>query len=62
MLSLWEFKEQQQIHLDLECVSALYARIAHLKDDEVQIDQPILKLIGFKHKFTESSNKKEEVI
>ena len=58
MLSLWEFKEQQQLPLDVECVSVLYSRTAHLKDrDFVQIDRSILELIGFQNAFYESKGK-----
>ena len=58
MLSLWDFKEQHQLPLDVECMNVLYARMAHLKDrDFVLIDRLILELID---KFNTTRNKKND--
>ena len=61
MLSLWDFREREGVCLDMQCISVLYARTAHLKDrDFVQLDRPILELIGFKNKMKTCRNKVED--
>ena len=43
--------------------SVLYAKTAHLKDsDFVQIDRPILQMIGLKNSFCEKKDKNGNVI
>ena len=60
MLTISEFKEQQNLPLNDQCASVFYEKTSHLKDtDFVEIDRPMLELIGYKNVFIEKRDKME---
>ena len=62
LLSIAEFRKQQQLPLNEQCDSVFYLKTAHLKDtDFVQIDRPVLEMIGFKNTWTEKKDRKGKV-
>ena len=62
MLSLQEFKERRQLPLNDTCASVFFAKTAHLKEtDFLEIDRPILEMIGFKNCFVEQKDKNGNV-
>ena len=62
LLSIAEFRKQRQLPLNEQCDSVFYLKTAHLKDtDFVQIDRPVLEMIGFKNTWTEKKDRKGKV-
>ena len=62
-LTISQFKTKRGLPLNEQYFSVLYAKTAHLKDsDFVQIDRPILQMIGFKNSFCEKKDKNGNVI
>ena len=62
MLTISEFKEQQNLPLNDQCCSVFYEKTSHLKDtDFVEIDRPMLELIGFKNLFMEKKDRNGNV-
>ena len=62
-LTISQFKTRQELPLNEQYFSVLYAKTAHLKDsDFLQIDRPILQMIGFKNSFCEKKDKHGNVI
>ena len=62
MMTISEFKEQQNLPLNDQCCSVFYEKTSHLKDtDFVEIDRPMLELIGFKNVFIEKRDKNGNV-
>ena len=49
LITLAEFQKRRNLPLNEQCSSVFYAKTAHLTDiDFVEIDRPILHMIGFK--------------
>ena len=62
VLSISEFKEKRNLPLNEQCSSVFYAKTAHLRDiDFVEIDRPILQMIGFKNTVYEMKDKNGNV-
>ena len=62
MLTISEFKDQQNLPLNDQCSSVFYEKTSHLKDtDFVEIDRPMLELIGFKNLFIEKKDRNGNV-
>ena len=58
ILTISEFQTQRKLPLNEQCSAVFYSRTAHLKDvDFVEIDKPILQMIGFKNSFSEKKDK-----
>lgn len=58
VLSLSQFKSKQQLPLNEKCAAVFYSKMAHLNDsDFIEIDRPILEMIGFKNTWTEKKDK-----
>ena len=58
ILSISDFKQKRNLQLNEQCSSVFYAKTAHLKDiDYVEIDRPILEMIGFKNIFSIKKDK-----
>ena len=58
LLSISDFKQKRNLPLNEQCSSVFYAKTAHLKDiDYVEIDRPILEMIGFKNIFSKKKDK-----
>jgi len=58
ILSISDFKQKRNLPLNEQCSSVFYAKTAHLKDiDYVEIDRPILEMIGFKNIFSIKKDK-----
>ena len=55
-------KQQDQLPLDEQCFSALHSITAHLNDNDfVEINRPILQLIGFRNSFIEKKDSKRNL-
>ena len=62
VLSLIEFIRAQNLPLNEQCASVFFNRIDHLQDDDfIEIDRPILEMIGFKNNWIEQIDKKGNV-
>ena len=58
LLSISDFKQKRNLPLNEQCSSVFYAKTAHLKDiDYVEIDRPILEMIGFKNIISSKKDK-----
>ena len=58
LLTISEFQKRKDLPLNEQCSSVFYAKTAHLTDlDFVEIDRPILQMIGFKNTFSEKKDK-----
>ena len=54
ILSISDFEQKRNLPLNEQCSSVFYAKTAHLKDiDYVEIDRPILEMIGLGECFLE---------
>lgn len=62
ILTMSEFKKRRNLPLNEKCFSVFYSRTVHLKDvDFVEIDRPILEMIGFKNTVYEMKDKSGNV-
>ena len=58
VLSLTEFVQKRQLPLNEQCASVFFDKTAHLTDsDFIEIDRPILEMIGFKNTWVEQKDK-----
>ena len=58
VLTLNEFIRAQNFPLKEKCASVFLNRIDHLQDDDfIEIDRPILQMIGFKNVWNEKKDK-----
>ena len=58
MLNISDFKQRRQLKLNEECDAVFYQKTAHLQDsDFLELDRPVLEMIGFKNSFVEKKDK-----
>ena len=58
MLTIVDFVQKLQLPLNEQCASVFFEKTAHLNDNDfIEIDRPILEIIGFKNKFIERKDK-----
>ena len=58
ILTISEFQKRRNLPLNEQCSSVFYSKTAHLTDiDFVEIDRPILEMIGFKNTVNEVKDK-----
>ena len=62
ILTISEFQKRRNLPLNEQCSSVFYSKTAHLTDiDFVEIDRPILEMIGFKNSISEKKDKNGNV-
>ena len=58
ILTISEFQKRRNLPLNKQCLSVFYSKTAHLTDiDFVEIDRPIIKMIGLKNTVYEMKDK-----
>ena len=62
LLTIPEFKVRRELPLNEQCNAVFYEKTAHLKDtDFVEIDRPVLEMMGFKNIWNEKKDKHGQV-
>ena len=62
VLNMSQFKEKRGLPLNEKCADIFYSKTAHLGDNDfIEIDRPILEMMGFKNTWNEKKDKQGNV-